>query len=74
MSRAPQIAGHAVYMVKLYHRFLRDDSGNTAIEYGILALGISAAIIASVNDLGTKLITTFSALGTPTWHVEPPSY
>jgi pilus assembly protein Flp/PilA len=41
-------------------RFLRDTSGATAIEYGLIAAGISVAIIAVVNTLGTQLQNTFS--------------
>jgi pilus assembly protein Flp/PilA len=43
-------------------RFLRNESGATAIEYGLIAAGISVAIIAVVNGLGTKLNTTFSTI------------
>ena len=43
-------------------RFLKDDSGATAIEYGLIAAGISVAIIAVVNGLGTKLNTTFTSV------------
>ena len=39
--------------------FLRDESGATAIEYGLIAAGISVAIITVVQGLGTKLNTTF---------------
>ena len=46
-------------MKKLFARFMKDDSGATAIEYGLIAAGISVAIIAVVNGLGTKLNTTF---------------
>jgi pilus assembly protein Flp/PilA len=42
--------------------FLRDDSGATAIEYGLIAAGISVAIIAAVNLLGSQLNTTFSTV------------
>ena len=42
--------------------FLKDESGATAIEYGLIAAGISVAIIAVVNGMGTKLKTTFSSL------------
>jgi pilus assembly protein Flp/PilA len=42
--------------------FLRDQSGATAIEYGLIAAGISVAIISVVNGLGTKLHTTFSSI------------
>ena len=45
-------------------RFLRNESGATAIEYGLIAAGISIAIIAVVNGLGTKLNTTFSSVST----------
>jgi pilus assembly protein Flp/PilA len=41
-------------------RFLRDNSGATAIEYGLIAAGISVAIIAVVNTLGGQLQNTFS--------------
>jgi pilus assembly protein Flp/PilA len=41
-------------------RFLRDESGATAIEYGLIAAGISVAIIATVNTLGGQLQNTFS--------------
>jgi pilus assembly protein Flp/PilA len=43
-------------------RFLKDQSGATAIEYGLIAAGISVAIIAVVNGLGTKLSSTFSSV------------
>jgi pilus assembly protein Flp/PilA len=41
-------------------RFVKDESGATAIEYGLIAAGISVAIIAVVQGLGTKLNTTFN--------------
>ena len=40
--------------------FLRDESGATAIEYGLIAAGISVAIITVVQGLGTKLANTFT--------------
>lgn len=40
-------------------RFLRDDSGATAIEYGLLAALIAVAIIATVRTLGDNLVATF---------------
>ncbi|HKM88087.1 MAG TPA: Flp family type IVb pilin [Xanthobacteraceae bacterium] len=49
-------------MKTLVSRFLRDESGATAIEYGLIAAGISVAIIAVVNGLGTKLNTTFGSI------------
>jgi pilus assembly protein Flp/PilA len=39
--------------------FVKDESGATAIEYGLIAAGISVAIIAVVQGLGSKLNTTF---------------
>jgi pilus assembly protein Flp/PilA len=44
--------------------FLRNESGATAIEYGLIAAGISIAIIATVNALGTQLNTTFTSVST----------
>jgi pilus assembly protein Flp/PilA len=45
-------------------QFLSDESGATAIEYGLIAAGISVAIIATVNSVGTQLNTTFSSIST----------
>jgi len=47
-------------MTSLLNRFVKDESGATAIEYGLIAAGISVAIIAVVNSLGGQLKTTFS--------------
>jgi len=44
--------------------FLKNDSGATAIEYGLIAAGISIVIIASVNSVGTTLNGTFSTVST----------
>jgi pilus assembly protein Flp/PilA len=49
-------------MRKFVLRFLNDDSGATAIEYGLIAAGISVAIIAVVNTLGTNLNATFTSI------------
>jgi pilus assembly protein Flp/PilA len=43
-------------------KFLADESGATAIEYGLIAAGISLAIIAVVNGLGTNLNTKYAAI------------
>jgi len=51
-------------MRKLVLRFANDDSGATAIEYGLIVAGISIAIIAVVNGLGTQLSSTFSSIST----------
>ena len=50
--------------MRLAIRFLKDEAGATAIEYGLIAAGISVAIIAVVNGIGTKLHTTFSSIST----------
>jgi len=50
--------------MSLLSRFLRDESGATAIEYGLIAAGISVAIIAMVNGIGTKLATAFTSVET----------
>jgi pilus assembly protein Flp/PilA len=49
-------------MKTLVSRFLKDESGATAIEYGLIAAGISVAIIAVVQGLGDKLNTTFTSV------------
>ena len=49
-------------MKTLLSRFVKDQSGATAIEYGLIAAGISVAIIAVVQGLGTKLNTMFSSV------------
>jgi len=49
-------------MQTLVTRFVKDESGATAIEYGLIAAGISVAIIAVVNGLGSKLTTTFTSV------------
>ena len=48
--------------MKRFFEFLNDQSGATAIEYGLIAAGISVAIIATVNSLGTQLKSTFSTI------------
>ena len=45
-------------------RFLNNQDGATAIEYGLIAAGISVAIIATVAALGSNLNTTFSSVST----------
>jgi pilus assembly protein Flp/PilA len=49
-------------MKNLIARFVKDESGATAIEYGLIAAGISLAIIAIVNTLGTTLNTKFTSI------------
>jgi pilus assembly protein Flp/PilA len=48
----------------LISEFLRDESGATAIEYGLIAAGISIAIITIVNGLGTNLNNKFTSINT----------
>ena len=49
-------------MNKLVMRFLRDNSGATAIEYGLIAAGISVAIIVAVQATGTAAKGTFNSV------------
>ena len=49
-------------MKNLFTRFVKDESGATAIEYGLIAAGISLAIIAVVNGLGTNLNSKFTSI------------
>ncbi|HEY2186431.1 MAG TPA: Flp family type IVb pilin, partial [Xanthobacteraceae bacterium] len=44
--------------------FIRDETGATAIEYGLIAAGISVAIIVAVTSLGSSLNTTFTSVQT----------
>ena len=49
-------------MKKLLKDFIADQSGATAIEYGLIAAGISLAIITIVNGVGTNLKTKFTSI------------
>jgi pilus assembly protein Flp/PilA len=51
-------------MKHLFVRFVKDESAATAIEYGLIAAGISVAIIAVVNGLGSNLNAKFSTIST----------
>jgi pilus assembly protein Flp/PilA len=51
-------------MKNMIARFVKDESGATAIEYGLIAAGISLAIIAVVNTIGTTLNTKFTSIST----------
>jgi pilus assembly protein Flp/PilA len=53
------IVGEHMTLIK---KLLKDESGATAIEYGLIAAGISVAIIATVAGLGTKLNSTFTSV------------
>ena len=49
-------------MGKLLARFAKDEAGATAIEYGLIAAGISVVIITAVKLVGTNLTTTFDSV------------
>ncbi len=49
-------------MKTLFSRFVRDESGATAIEYGLIAAGIAVAIITVVGTVGTNLTSTFQTV------------
>jgi len=51
-------------MARIMREFVANESGATAIEYGLIAAGISLAIIAVVNGIGTKLSTKFTSINT----------
>ena len=48
----------------LFARFINDERGATAVEYGLIAAGISAAIIIAVSSVGTSLNSTFTDVST----------
>jgi len=49
-------------MTRFITRFVKDESGATAIEYGLIAASIAVVIITAVQLLGTKLTTTFTSV------------
>ncbi len=49
-------------MTNLFSRFIKDESGATAIEYALIAAGIALAIIAAVQGVGTALDTKFKSI------------
>jgi len=51
-------------MMSLILTFFKDESGATAIEYGLIAAGIAIAIITAVQGVGTKLSANFDAIST----------
>jgi pilus assembly protein Flp/PilA len=62
-SRSPEVE-EVITMIQMFRAFLADESGATAIEYGLIAAGISLAIIAAVNGIGSKLNTRFTSINT----------
>jgi pilus assembly protein Flp/PilA len=59
-------------MIQLLHRFLKDDTGNTAIEYCLITASIAVAVIAVLNGLALKLDATFSLVGSDAWRATWP--
>lgn len=51
-------------MRHLLSRFAKDESGTTAIEYSLIAAGISVAILTVVNSVGTQVKTTYTGVAT----------
>lgn len=51
-------------MKNLMVRFMNDESGATAIEYGLIAAGISVVIIGAVNSIGDKVGAAFDSIDT----------
>ena len=51
-------------MLPLFSKFLSDQSGATAIEYCLIAAGLSIVILAAVNGIGTSLNTNFTSMNT----------
>lgn len=49
-------------MTKFFNQFAKDESGATAIEYGLIAALIAVAIIGALTSLGGKLNSTFSSV------------
>ena len=57
-----QIIFLEVQLKQVFSKFLSDETGATAIEYGLIAAGISLAIIAVVNGVGTNLNDKFTSI------------
>jgi pilus assembly protein Flp/PilA len=49
-------------MLQVFRRFLRNESGATAIEYGLICAGLAVAILATLQALGTNLIAMLQRL------------
>lgn len=63
-EKSRQASGRSFSMRKLLSRFLADQSGATAIEYCLIAAGISIVIVVAVNGMGSTLNTNFTSLNT----------
>jgi pilus assembly protein Flp/PilA len=65
LSRTTALDSKAgIITMQFVFKFLKDETAATAIEYGLIASGISLAIIVAVNGLGSKLNTKFTAINT----------
>ena len=51
-------------MKTIFNRFIKDESGATAIEYGLIAAGIAVAILVAVQSVGTNLTALFNTVAT----------
>ena len=60
----PFASGQGEHHVSKVIAFLKDESGATAIEYGLIAAGIAVAIIGIVNTLGSQLNAKFTSVST----------
>jgi pilus assembly protein Flp/PilA len=60
----PDVGAKGVSMKNLISAFYKDETAATAIEYGLIAAGISVAIITVVGSLGSKLNITFTSITT----------
>jgi pilus assembly protein Flp/PilA len=58
------VSSHGVCQMSKVFAFLKDESGTTAIEYGLIAAGISVVIIATVNAIGVNLNAKFQSVST----------
>jgi pilus assembly protein Flp/PilA len=58
------VCGQEFWMLQLISRFLSDESGATAIEYCLIAVGLSIVIVTAVNGIGSTLNTNFSSINT----------
>jgi pilus assembly protein Flp/PilA len=60
----PGVSGGVFEMLQLISRFLNDESGATAIEYCLIAVGISIVIITAVNGIGSTVNSRFTSINT----------
>ena len=59
-----EVCKQECWMLQLVSRFLDDESGATAIEYCLIAVGLSIVIITAVNGIGSSVNTKFSSINT----------